>query len=98
MDSLDEANAPMSAEGSDAVLTTIGDALLSLRVEIATAVLPAREWAALGPGAIVMLGHRVGEPVVLRVGGVPVARGDLVEVDGQVGVRIIERVSDADCP
>jgi len=29
---------------------------------------------------------------VLRVGGVPVARGQLVDVDGEVGVRIEERV------
>jgi flagellar motor switch/type III secretory pathway protein FliN len=36
----------------------------------------------------------VGEAVVLRVGGVPVARGDLVEIDGQVGVRIVERLAE----
>jgi flagellar motor switch/type III secretory pathway protein FliN len=36
----------------------------------------------------------VGEAVVLRVGGVPVARGDLVEIDGEVGVRIVERLAE----
>jgi flagellar motor switch/type III secretory pathway protein FliN len=35
----------------------------------------------------------VGEAVLIRVGGVPVARGDLVEVDGEVGVRIVERLT-----
>jgi flagellar motor switch/type III secretory pathway protein FliN len=54
----------------------------------------AREWAALTSGDVVSLGRRVGEAVVLRVGGVPVARGDLVEIDGEVGVRIVERLAD----
>jgi flagellar motor switch/type III secretory pathway protein FliN len=41
----------------------------------------------------VALGRRIGDPVVLRVGGVAVARGDLVEIDGEVGVRIVERLA-----
>jgi flagellar motor switch/type III secretory pathway protein FliN len=94
LDSLDGPDSPMSTEELDAVVTTVGDALVSVRVELANAVMPARDWAALGPGAIVMLGQRVGEPVVIRVGGIPVARGDLVDVDGEVGVRIVARLSD----
>ncbi|MGA2449529.1 MAG: FliM/FliN family flagellar motor switch protein [Polyangiaceae bacterium] len=89
---------PMSEKEDNAIVTTVGDALVSLRVELANAVMPARDWAALAPGAIVRLGHRIGEPVILRVGGVPVARGDLIDIGGEVGVRIIERVSDPDCP
>ena len=54
--------------------------------------MPAREWASLGEGDVVALGRRVGEAVTLRVGGVPVARGDLVEIEGEVGVRIVERL------
>ena len=56
------------------------------------ATMAAREWAALGRGDVVALGRRVGEPVLLRVGGVIVARGDLVEIDGEVAVRIVDRV------
>jgi len=97
LDSLDGMASPMGAEDVDAVVTTAGDAVVSLRVELAHAVMPARDWAALGPGAIVMLGSRVGEPVVIRVGGIPVARGDLINVDGEVGVRIVERHSDLQC-
>jgi flagellar motor switch/type III secretory pathway protein FliN len=98
LDPLDDLDSPMSAEELDAVVTTVGDALVSVRVELANAVMPAREWAALGPGAIVMLGQRVGEAVLIRVGGVPVARGDLIDVDGEVGVRIVARLSDLDRP
>jgi len=57
--------------------------------------LAARDWAAIGRGDVIALGRRVGEAVVLRVGGVPVARGELVEIEGEVGVRIIERIAAA---
>jgi flagellar motor switch/type III secretory pathway protein FliN len=84
----------MSTDESDALVATVGDALVSIRVELASAVMAARDWAALGPGAIVTLGQRVGEAVVIRVGGAPVARGELIDVDGEVAVRILERLSD----
>jgi len=75
-----------------AILSAVGDVPVVVRVEIGEARMPAREWASLRPGDVVTLGRRVGDPVVLRVGGVPVARGQLVDVDGEVGVRIEERV------
>jgi flagellar motor switch/type III secretory pathway protein FliN len=75
------------------VVDTVGEVPVVVRVEIGEASMTAREWAQLGTGDVVVLGRRVGEPVTVRVGGVAVARGDLVEVDGEVGVRIAERVS-----
>jgi len=66
---------------------------LAVRVEIGNATLAAREWAALGPGDVLVLDRRVGDPVSLRIGGRVLARGELVEVDGAVGVRITERTS-----
>jgi flagellar motor switch/type III secretory pathway protein FliN len=83
--------APMDSEDNDAVATALGEVPLVLRVEIGEAVMTAREWASLGRGDVVALGRRAGEPVVLRVGGVPLARGELVELDGEVAVRIVER-------
>jgi flagellar motor switch/type III secretory pathway protein FliN len=64
-----------------------------VRVEIGEARMTAREWASIGRGDVVTLGRRVGAQVLLRVGGVPVALGELVSVDGEVGVRIAERVA-----
>lgn len=75
-------------------LDTIGDVPVTVRVEIGEARMAAREWASLGRGDVVTLGRRVGEPVVLRVGGLRVARGELVEIDGEVGVRVLERFAD----
>ncbi len=70
------------------------DASLVVRVELGTVEMKAREWAALAPGDVVTLGRRLGEPAILRVGGVEVARGELVQVDGQYGVRILRRGED----
>jgi flagellar motor switch/type III secretory pathway protein FliN len=75
------------------LLQAVGEVPVTVRVEIGEARMAAREWAALGRGDVIALGRRIGEPVLLRVGGVPVARGDLVEIDGEVGVRIVERTT-----
>jgi hypothetical protein len=67
------------------------DAPLVVRVEVGAVTLSAAEWAALGPGDVVALGRRVQEPVVLRIAGAEVARGELVDIEGELGVRIRER-------
>jgi flagellar motor switch/type III secretory pathway protein FliN len=66
---------------------------LVVRVELGEATLAAREWAAIATGDVVVLDRRVGDPVSLRIGGKVLARGELVEVDGALGVRITERTS-----
>ncbi|HEX8792653.1 MAG TPA: FliM/FliN family flagellar motor switch protein [Polyangiaceae bacterium] len=88
------AEAKMEAGAGKAELVdAMGDVPVVIRVEIGEARMAAREWARLGAGDVVALGRRIGEKVVLRVGGVPVARGDLVDVEGEVGVRIVERIT-----
>jgi flagellar motor switch/type III secretory pathway protein FliN len=76
---------------NEAVGQALGDVPVVVRVEIGQAELPAREWAALDKGDVIALGTKIAEPVVLRVGGVEVARGELVEIEGEVGVRILSR-------
>lgn len=78
-------------EGLATLVEAVGDVPVVVRVGIGEATMTAREWAALGRGDVVTLGRRAGELVVLRVGDVPVARGELVTVDGEVGVRVVER-------
>jgi len=82
-----------AATGKAELVDAMGDVPVVIRVEIGEARMAAREWARLGAGDVVALGRRIGEKVVLRVGGVPVARGDLVDVEGEVGVRIVERLT-----
>ncbi|MCC6901831.1 MAG: FliM/FliN family flagellar motor switch protein [Polyangiaceae bacterium] len=86
----------MSSERDDVggvLAEAVLDAPLVVRVEIGTVSLTAREWAAMAPGDVIETGRRINEPVVLRVGGREVARGELVEVEGELGVRIREIVS-----
>lgn len=71
---------------------TLTDVLLDtpvvVRVELGAVSMSARDWARLGPGDVIETAQRIAEPVVLRVAGREVGRGELVNVDGQVGVRI----------
>ncbi|MEO7033309.1 MAG: FliM/FliN family flagellar motor C-terminal domain-containing protein [Polyangiaceae bacterium] len=73
---------------SDAVL----DSPVVVRVEVGAVTLTAREWAELGPGDVIETGRRIAEPVILRVAGREVARGELVNLEGEIGVRIRELV------
>jgi type III secretion protein Q len=62
-----------------------------LDVELATVRVPVRELARIVPGAVLALGIDRRGLVTLRIGSRAVARGELVEVDGAVGVRILGR-------
>lgn len=81
---------PMSSEATTTV-EALEDAPVVVRVELGTVEMKAREWADLGPGDVVSLGRKLGDPAILRVGGVELARGELVQVDGEYAVRILGR-------
>ena len=61
-------------------------------VEIARGVLTVGEIAKWRMGEVVTLGQRLGDDVTVTVGSRVMARGELVNVDGEVGVRITELV------
>lgn len=83
-----EETANMTGMTENATLEALEDAPVVVRVELGVIELPAREWAALADGDVLTLGRKVGDLAVLRVGGVEVARGELVQVEGEYGVRI----------
>ena len=60
-----------------------------LEVELARVEIPLSEIARLEPGAALALGIDRRGLVTLRIGERAVARGELVDVDGAVGVRIL---------
>jgi flagellar motor switch/type III secretory pathway protein FliN len=66
------------------------DAPVVVRVELGMVSMKAREWAALQPGDVIETGRRIAEPVALRAGGRLLARGELVNVEGELGVRVTE--------
>jgi flagellar motor switch/type III secretory pathway protein FliN len=88
-------DSPMSEhDENDALVDAVGDVPLVVRVEVGTVRMTAREWAALAPGDVIDIARRIGDPVTLRVSGVEVARGELVDVEGNVGVRVLSRLGE----
>lgn len=55
--------------------------------------LPIRTLAKLGPGSVIELGRAPGDPVDMLVGERVVARGEVVIVSGNYGIRIVEVMS-----
>ncbi|HTM45557.1 MAG TPA: FliM/FliN family flagellar motor switch protein [Polyangiaceae bacterium] len=78
----------MPNEFSDAVDQTLADLPVIVRAELGSVTLPAAEWAQLQPGDVLPFGSKVGGVVSLRVAGLILAQGELVDVDGELGVRI----------
>ncbi len=80
---------PVSEQQPDEVLAeAAASAPLIVRVELGSVSLTGKQWAELGPGDVIEVGRRVSEPVILRIAGREVARGELVDVEGELGVRI----------
>ncbi len=89
-----ESNMTMKPHDSnDALIAGLGSAPLSLRLELGSVELTAREWASLSPGSVLSTGLPIGTRVILRAGSVAVATGELVNVEGELGVRILERIT-----
>jgi len=74
-------------------LQRLHDVPVELAVEIGRTRMTIGETLALGPGSIVSLNRLAGEPVDLLVNGRPIARGEVVVVDEEFGLRVTEIVS-----
>jgi type III secretion system YscQ/HrcQ family protein len=66
------------------------DAPLELNVELARFSLTLGELQRTQPGDVLITGRRIGEAVTLRVAGRAIAQGQLVDVEGEIGVRITQ--------
>jgi flagellar motor switch protein FliN len=86
--------APSEAAGADTPeLERLYDVPVELAVEIGRTHMTIRETLALGPGSIVTLNRLAGEPVDLLVNGKPIARGEVVVIDEEFGLRVTEVVA-----
>jgi flagellar motor switch protein FliN/FliY len=83
----------VAGEGGHGDLERLHDVPVELAVEIGRTRMTIGDTLALGPGAIVTLNRLAGEPVDLLVNGQPIARGEVVVVDEEFGLRITEVVS-----
>ena len=80
--------AAVAGEGAD--LARLHDVPVELTVEIGRTRMTIGETLALGPGAIVSLNRLAGEPVDLLVNGTPIARGEVVVIDEEFGLRVTD--------
>ena len=80
-------------EPASAELERLYDVPVELAVEIGRTRMTIRETLALGPGSIVTLDRLAGEPVDLLVNGKPIARGEVVVLDEEFGLRVTEVVA-----
>jgi flagellar motor switch protein FliN/FliY len=74
-------------------LQRLHDVPVELAVEIGRTRMTIGETLALIPGSIVSLNRLAGEPVDLLVNGRPIARGEVVVVDEEFGLRVTEIVA-----
>ena len=75
-------------------LSLVLDVPVELSVEVGRTTMTIRETLGLAPGSIISLDRMAGEPVDLLVNGRRVARGEVVAVDEEFGLRVTEVVSE----
>lgn len=85
-----EGTRAMQDEGVTETMDRVGDAPVFIAVELARFRLSVEELSKVRPGEVLGTGAKLGEQVALRVGDKIVARGELVDVEGEVGVQITE--------
>src|SRR3954466_3280520 len=87
---------PATASGSDgADLRRLHDVPVELAVEIGRTRMTIGETLELRPGSVVSLDRLAREPVDLLVNGKRIARGEVVAVDEEFGLRLTDVVSAA---
>jgi flagellar motor switch protein FliN/FliY len=71
-------------------LTPVLDVPVELAVEMGRATMTIRETLAIGTGSIITLNRLVGEPVDLFANGRLIARGEVIAIDEEYGLRVTE--------
>lgn len=78
------------SEEMDDAIATMGDTPVVLHVELARLELRLADVAALSVGEVLATGQTLGTRVTLRAGDRAIATGELVDVDGELGIQIVE--------
>jgi flagellar motor switch protein FliN/FliY len=71
-------------------LRRLSDVPVDVTVEIGRTRMTVGEMLELHHGSIVALNRMAGEPVDLLVNGTPIARGEVVVIDEQFGLRVTD--------
>lgn len=75
---------------ADGELRRLGDVPVDVAVEIGRARMKVGEILELRQGSVITLNRVSGEPVDVLVNGTPIARGEVVVIDDQFGLRVTE--------
>jgi flagellar motor switch protein FliN/FliY len=86
---------PEAAPADDADLARLHNVPVELAVEIGRTHMTIGDTLGLGPGSIITLDRMAGEPVDLLVNGRPIARGEVVVIDEEFGLRVTEVIGSA---
>ena len=85
---------PASTTGGGPVdLRRLHDVPVELAVEIGRTRMTIGQTLDLRPGSVVSLNRLAGEPVDLLINGKPIARGEVVVIDEEFGLRVTDVVS-----
>jgi len=85
---------PTAAGGATATdLERLNDVMVELTVEVGRTRMTLGQALSLGPGSVVTLDRLADKPVDLLVNGRPIARGEVVVIDEEFGLRITEVVA-----
>ncbi len=87
---------PSEENADKAPVERIMDVNLVLSVELGRKMMQIRDILELGPGKIIELDKLAGEPVDLMVNGKILAKGEVVVVDENFGVRITDLINPKD--
>jgi len=87
------ADTAVTPGGGEVNLDLILDVSVTLSLEVGRTRLPVRELLQLAQGSILELDRLAGEPLDVLVNGIKVARGEVVVVNENFGVRLTEVVS-----
>jgi flagellar motor switch protein FliN/FliY len=86
---------PTGPAASAGDLAKLADVTLNVTVELGRTRLKVKDLLALGTGSVVELDRIAGAPVDILVNGTLIARGDVVVVDDELGVRVSEVIDPA---
>jgi flagellar motor switch protein FliN/FliY len=73
-------------------LTILQDVEMGVTAELGRRRMTVRELLALTPGTVIELDRAAGSPVDVLVNGTLIARGEVVVIDEEFGIRIVEIV------
>jgi flagellar motor switch protein FliN/FliY len=87
-----QASATPPARTGARPLGGLADVTLDVVIELGRRLLPLQEILSLGQGGVVALDRPVSEPVDLLVNGRRTARGEMVVVNGRLGLKVTELI------